>query len=84
MSKVLFRTIPEFIVLFIAAVILGNLTLHFRANSTSTVSTYTMEIALAGIGLSVARVRGVKISMILFGASLWAVVTIATVANIAL
>ncbi|MDA8277203.1 MAG: putative sulfate exporter family transporter [Actinomycetota bacterium] len=82
--KVLLRTIPKFIVLFIAATILGNITSHLGANVTSAISTYTMEIALAGIGLSVAKVRGAKISMILFGASLWAVVTIATVANIKL
>ncbi|MDA8195852.1 MAG: putative sulfate exporter family transporter [Actinomycetota bacterium] len=83
-SVVVAKTLPKFIVLFIAATIVGNLTRHIGASLFASVSTYTMEIALAGIGLSVARVRGAKFSMILFGAALWSVVTLATIANIKL
>ncbi len=83
-AKVVVRTLPKFILLFVLAAIVGNLTSHFGSHTFATISTYSMELALAGIGLSVARVRGAKFNMILFGAALWAIVTIATLANILL
>lgn len=78
------KAMPKFIVLFILAALVGNLTAHFAAKVLSSVSTYAMEVALAGIGLSVAKVRGAKVSMLFFGAALWVIVTLATVANIKL